>query len=310
MALAPHRPKRVSAGIVTIVLSLLSIVLMTVWLLEGASGPLHKLRAGSMAVTAPIQQVGRFLGLPFNAANNATSNMTADPEDVAELRRRNEELQALVLLLKEHRLENERLKDLLRIVDAYNLAPCGARIISRTTDSWNRTVTIDKGSLDGITIGMPVVSANGLMGQIESVGPFSSTVRLLTDPRSGVAVYLQETRTEAVMSGSQEGLLYLSYISLDAPVNEGEAVITSGVGGVYPKGIVIGVVFSIFYNPTDMYKTVVVAPVEWVDYPIGEVSVLTGRQSEVTYKPPVSPSQEDQSTSTTSGLTGTTGEGS
>ena len=282
MALVPQKPKRVSAGIVTIILSLLSMVLITVWLLEGQGGLLHGIRTGSLALTAPLQHVGSFIRLPFSAAGSTVNNITASPESLEELQARNEELTVMVMRLEEYRLENERLTRLLELVDAYSLDACGARVISHTTDSWNRTITIDKGFLDGLTVGMPVLSADGLIGQLETVGPISSTVRLITDSRSGVAVFLAASRTEGILTGSEEGLLYLSMVPLSAIVVPGDVVITSGAGGVYPKGIVIGEVVSVTQEPTDLYKVIIVAPIKRTDY-YEEVVVLISRQSEVAW---------------------------
>ena len=285
MALTPQKPKRVSAGIVTIILSFLSIVIMTVWLLEGPAGPLHTLRAGSMILATPFQYIGSIIGVPFNAAGNAVENFTTKTEDLDALRTKNEELQARLIQMEEARQENERLLALFKMVNAYSLEACGARIISRTTDSWNRTITIDKGRLDGLEVGMPVLSADGLIGQIETVGLFTSTVRLITDPRSGVAVILQQTaRAEGILMGSHEGLLYLTFISPDVSVALGDAVITSGAGGTYPKGLVIGYVASITQDPSNVYQIIVVTPIQNVTA-FEEVAVVTGRQSEVVWNP-------------------------
>ncbi|MCL1890618.1 MAG: rod shape-determining protein MreC [Coriobacteriia bacterium] len=284
MALAPKRPKRVSAGIVTIILSLLSVVMMTVWILEEPTGPLHSVRAASLTLAAPLQQAGTFVGVPADEVRKTVDEITTSEEDIAELRARNEELLALTLRLEEYRIENERLARLLDVVDAYSLSGTTARVISRTTDSWNRTITINKGTSDGLSIGMPVMNADGLLGQVETVGLFSSTVRLLMDQRSGVAVFLQSSRTEGVVSGSSEGLLYLDLIPLAAPVKQGDAVITSGAGGVYPKGLIIGVVASVSHDSSDVYQTIVITPVKRVDT-YEEVFVMTGRQSEVSWNP-------------------------
>jgi rod shape-determining protein MreC len=133
-----------------------------------------------------------------------------------------------------------------------------------------------------MAVGMPVMNANGLLGQVESVSLESSVVRLITDQNSGVAVMLQSSRTEGILTGSVEGLLYLQYIPLDIPVNVGDVVITSGAGGVYPKGIAIGEVSSVTSKPTDSYQTITIQPVSNVST-YEEVLVITSRTAEVTY---------------------------
>jgi rod shape-determining protein MreC len=219
--------------------------------------------------------------MPIDAAGTAIGDATASPETLSELREQNEELAATVMQLEEYRQENERLSELLKLANAYSLETTAAHILRPSTDSWNQAITIDKGTQDGLAVGMPVMSPNGLIGQIESVGPYTSQVRLLTDQNSGVAVFLQRDRTEGIVTGSLERLLYLSYIPLNIDVKAGDVVITSGAGGVYPKGIIIGEVTSVRSSPSDVYQTIVIKPSARVKY-YEEVLVLTGRQSEVT----------------------------
>jgi rod shape-determining protein MreC len=210
--------------------------------------------------------------------------MTTDPATLEDLRQQNEELEAAVIRLEEYQQENERLSQLLELRDVYGLEAVGARIISRSTDSWNQMITINKGSVAGLTIGMPVMSPNGLLGQIESVSLYSSTVRLISDERSGVACFLQASRVEGVVAGSVEGLLYLQFIPLTVEVKPGDAIITSGAGGVYPKGIPIGEVASVEFISSDVSQTIVVKPLTRVAV-FEEVLVLIGNESEIQPNP-------------------------
>ncbi len=127
---------------------------------------------------------------------------------------------------------------------------------------------------------MPVLSASGLLGQVETVGASSSVIRLLTDEQSGVSVFIQSSRIEGVLSGSVEGLLYLRYISVDQQVTAGDAVVTSGLGGSYPKGIVVGEVARVTKNDNDLYYTIVVQPITTASMN-EEVLVLTGDETSV-----------------------------
>jgi rod shape-determining protein MreC len=263
-----------------VVFVIFAAVMITLWAREGESGPLHSIRAGAMAVKAPMEQAGSLLSVPLRGLGNATADATAPAASLTELQAKNDELTAMVARLEEARLENERLTALNGLVDAYKLESTTARILAHSADAWNQVITIDKGTSDGIAVGMPVMSANGLIGQVEVAGPFTSTVRLLTDPASGVAVFLQANRSEGIVTGSSERLLYLSYMSVDINVQAGDVLITSGAGGVYPKGIVIGEVVSVTHNASDVYLTILVKPVSRVDS-YEEVAVLTGRQTEV-----------------------------
>jgi rod shape-determining protein MreC len=206
--------------------------------------------------------------------------LTTEATIVAELRQQNEELQSQAIRIEEYRKENERLTNLLKLKEAYGLDAVGARVISTSPDSWNRVITINKGSVAGLSVGMPVLSANGLIGQIESVSPYSSVVRLITDEVSGVAAYLQTNRAEGIVAGSVDGVLYFEFIPLSIAVQPGDTLITSGAGGVFPKGIPIGEVLTVGHAPSDIYQTITVKPITRV-LAWEEVLVLIGSEAEI-----------------------------
>lgn len=244
-----------------VVFLVVGAVLMTVWFNESDNGPLHSIRSGATVVASPIREVGAALGVPFAAIGNAMTNITAETEDLLTLQEKNDELTSEVSQLEEYKQENERLTELLNMTSTYGVSGTGARIIGRSVDNYNGAITIDKGSLAGIQAGQPVMDANGLLGQIDSVGPTSSVVRLLSDQNSGVSVLMQSSRVEGVLTGSAEGLLYLKYVSTSQTVNVGDIVVTSGMGGAFPKGILIGEVLSVDAAANDLYYTIVVSSV-------------------------------------------------
>jgi rod shape-determining protein MreC len=254
---------------------------MTVWAREGASGPLHTARSGVEIVVAPLQTAGSVVTTPLRAVGDLFTNATTDATTVEELRKQNETLQSQSIRLEEYRQENERLSNLLELKEFYNLDSVGARVISSSTDSWNRVLTLNKGSIAGLSVGMPVLSANGLIGQIESVSLYSSTVRLITDEKSGVAVFLQSSRAEGILSGSIDGVLSLDFIPLNVAVAVGDPVITSGAGGIFPKGIPLGEVSSVESVPSDVYQTIIVKPITRVST-YEEVLVVIGSEAEIT----------------------------
>ncbi|MDR1083069.1 MAG: rod shape-determining protein MreC [Coriobacteriales bacterium] len=280
MALTPKKQRQLPGGILLLILCLLSVVILSVWANEGTAGPLHQVKSGVETVVTPLRVAGSVVAAPLNAANNLSENVTTDSKTAEELRRQNEELQSQLIRMEEYRQENERLSKLLELKEAYNLESVGARVITTSTDSWNRVITINKGSIAGLSVGMPVMSANGLIGQIESVNPYSSVVRLIVDEESGVAAFLQSSRAEGVLSGSVDGILHLNFISLDVSVEPGDAVITSGAGGIYPKGIPLGEVITVETSPSDVYQRITVRPVTRVSA-FEEVLVLVGSEAEI-----------------------------
>ena len=125
-------------------------------------------------------------------------------------------------------------------------------------DAWTSTVTIDKGSADGLTINMPVTSSAGVIGQIIEVSAKTSTVRLIGDENSGVSAMVQDTRAQGMLQGQADGTLRLEYVSVDSDVKVGDIIVTSGIGGVFPKGLPLGTVSSVEKSANDVYYTIVV----------------------------------------------------
>jgi len=241
---------------------------------------LHTIRDKSTVITAPLLNAGAFITTPLRALTNNFDSAQLSEDQYQQLISENETLRSENVQMQEYQQENARLSALLGLKDAYGLESTGARVISQSLDSWNRTITINKGSQAGLRPGMPVMNANGLIGQTESVGPDSSVVRLITDEKSAVGVFIQSNRVEGVLTGSSDGTLYLRYVGIDAAVKAGDNVITSGAGGVYPKGITVGAVYSANFQSTDIYQTIIVHPITKVDT-YEEVLVVTGSEATV-----------------------------
>ena len=241
-----------------IVLCLVSILLLTFYIREGESGPIHSVRGAVSVVTTPVRVLGSLVSTPFNAAGNVMGNLTASQETLSELREQNAELTAQVAELSESKKTSERLESLLNLQSTYSLTSTAARIIGNSSDAWSRAVTIDKGTAAGFSCGMAVCNSGGVIGQIVEVSATTSTVQLITDEGSGVSAMIQSTRAQGMLQGQPDGSLRLSYVSTESDVKVGDIVITSGIGGVYPKGLPLGTVSSVEKSDNDVYYTIVV----------------------------------------------------
>lgn len=241
-----------------IVLCVISLLLLTFYLREGDTGPIHAVRGGVMTVTSPVRMLGSAVAAPFGALGNIAQNATASSETLSELKKRNEELTAQVAELSEAQETAERLEKLVGLKSTYSLESTAARIIGSTGDAWTDSVIIDKGSDSGFEVGMPVCSSGGVIGQIIEVSANTSTVRLITDDQSGVSAMIQGSRAQGVLKGQADGTLRLEYVVSDAEVATGDIVITSGIGGTFPKGLPLGTVASIDRAPNAVYYTIVV----------------------------------------------------
>ncbi|MBN2247845.1 MAG: rod shape-determining protein MreC [Coriobacteriia bacterium] len=274
MRIGQSEPKQ-ARPTVLIIFVVISLVMLTVYFREGDDGLLHGARRVTLEVTAPIARVGTFITSPIRSIGSFFERVGASQERVQTLEQQNQELRARLAELEEARQENERLRALVDFAEERKFAKLGAEVIRRPVSIWEGVIVIDRGSTDGVEPGMPVIAAQGLIGQIADVSPHSSSVRLVTDQMSGVAAIVQSSRTPGVVRGSVDGSLSLDFIDRASLPVAGDVVLTSGIGGVYPGGIVIGDVVSVDDRHGELYPRIKVAS----RVPIGsieEVFVLVG----------------------------------
>ena len=254
--------------VLLIILLVVSLVMATVYSREGESGPLHAIQGAVGSIAAPLKFVGASASSGMSDAQDALTDASADDATLSQLREQNAELiisaydglRVLVAQTEEYRQEVERLEGLLDLKESSGAEGIGGRIIGRNTDAWNQTVTIDVGTSSGVSTGLTVMGPNGVIGQVVSAQTSSSTVRLLSDPRSGAAALIQSSRAEGVVRGSLDGLLYLENIDSDVQVSVGDVVLTSGLGGSYTRGLLIGTVVKIEGAQNDASRRIVVSP--------------------------------------------------
>ena len=258
-----------------VLLLVISLVLVVVYAREGEEGPLHTIQDSTSALSSPLSSIGAASSSLAASATASLEDLTADGQTMNQLQESNATLSQMVVELEEYRQEANRLESLIGLHDAYGFTSVAARVTGYSSDSYNRIITIDVGSASGVTEGLPVMGTTGVVGQVISVSTYSSQVRLLNDAQSGVAVMLQSSRSEGILSGSVEGVLYLEGIDEGVEVTEGEAVITSGLGGGYFRGLVIGTVSKVEQRQGDATRTIVITPNASFDN-ISEVLVVLG----------------------------------
>jgi rod shape-determining protein MreC len=159
-----------------------------------------------------------------------------------ELTQHVQEMERRLVDMEELRKENERLRKLLEFKKEFLGKTIPARVIGRDLAPWRKTILLDKGSQQGIAKRMAVVHAQGLIGRVVEVGPFSARAILLLDPESKVSALLQESRDLGVVEGDGSPWLRMTHIDRESSVKVGDRVVSSGLGGVYPKGLPLGTV--------------------------------------------------------------------
>jgi len=135
-----------------------------------------------------------------------------------------------------------------------------ASVIGRDPSNFLRYLIIDAGEAQGVRKDMPVIVPRGLVGRVQSVGSNWAKVLLLTDPRSSVSALIQASRATGQVQGLVSGDLVMKYVSQEESVSEGEIVLTSGLGGNFPKGLVIGQIVAVEQRDSDLFQQAVVRP--------------------------------------------------
>ncbi len=214
---------------------------------------------------------------PLTAVLNITSTRTeaaadllAGPRDLQSARVQIAEMEAQIAALER---ENEELREIRGewqiLQDLFNRARQSpeftrqiATVIGYDTSPAVRSIIIDKGTADGVRVGMPVESARGLVGRIFRAAPHSAQVALITDNASAIPARLGNSRATGVLSGGGiGGPLTMDWVDLKYNLEVGEVVLTSGLGGNFPQDIVVGRVIEVNRSEADLFQQAVVQPV-------------------------------------------------
>lgn len=199
----------------------------------------------------------------------AIQSFLTAPQDVATLRNRNAELESELARLQTQVIELQQqvteTQILSALVDFSRANPentyKAAAVIGRDPSPFLHYIIINRGSNDGIRRGMPVVTNQGLIGRVDAVISNGARVMLITDPASQVNVRLQNSKIEAMLSGSVTGNLSLAMVSQDVTIESGDVVLTSGLGGGYPPDLLVGQVLNVRKRDYELFQQASVQPV-------------------------------------------------
>ncbi len=229
-------------------------------------------------VTTPVQRIFRSIG-------DSTANFFSCFKSNSQYREENAALQEKIAALEEEtrecyklRNENERLRSLLSLKESHTeYEMVGARVVAKDAGNWYNAFKIDKGTNDGLKKNDIVLADKGLVGYIYEVGTTWSSVISVIDSKSAIGCAIERTGDTAVVEGSivhmNEGVCKLSYLSREAQVTEGDFIETSGLGGIYPEGLLIGKIKSLSVDSQGLYYEAIVEPA--VDFSrVAEVLVI------------------------------------
>jgi rod shape-determining protein MreC len=250
----------------------------------------------------PDQRVARPRGVvmealaPFQTASarltEGGSGIVHDYFDLVGVQRENTRLRAELAReetqrarLAELEAENLHLSDMLELKQALALRSSAANVIGADASGLARTLVVEGGSNQGFEAGMAVLSTEGVVGRVIAVGPSSARVLLINDHNSALDAFDQRSRVRGIVAGVVDDGLVMKYVDRSEDVKSGDTIVTSGLDGIFPRGLLVGEVTSVVREGPGLFLTVNVAPA--ADFRrLEQVLVMTQR---IPQPPPAEP---------------------
>lgn len=233
----------------------------------------------SRPTLTPVEKLVKIVTTPLEAGTSKVANGVSNTINLmlsfgsisAENKTLKERVAALESennLLKEYGYQNMRLRLLLQFRDSVSRShnTVSASVIARNPSNWFQTITINRGTSDGVQKNMAVVTSEGLVGHVINVTGSSAEVSLIINDSSAVGGLVQVTRTPGIVEGlaDNSGYLKMIHIATEAPVREKQVVISSGLGGIFPKGLLIGRITKLEMESNGLVKYAMIRP--FVDF--------------------------------------------
>jgi rod shape-determining protein MreC len=239
----------------------------------------------ALTLTAPLQDAVHWSVARCRRTWRRYFSLVAAGEENERLRSELAEVRSDVHGCAEVRMENERLRRLLRFRGRMTPTAVAAEVIGRDPSPWFKSLTLDKGEADGLRRGLPVVVAEGVVGVVSDTARHYSRVLLILDQNSSVDALVQATRARGVVKGNSGPMLSFAYVLRRYPLVESQVLVTSGLDGVYPKGLRIGRVQTVDPHGAGIFQDVDVLP--FVDFEtLEEVLVILRPPPRTEVEPP------------------------
>lgn len=244
-------------GIIVTIVILIILVLLT----NTENNNLSAFESAASKLVTPIQNGLTYLKNKVNGNNSFFTDIKNLKEENEELKKKNSELEQDLRKMETIKTENDSLKDYLKLTEKYaDYKTIPADVINRDISNYAKTIVINLGKKNGIKEGMTVIGDEGLVGFIISATDTTAKVQTIVDTASSVSSLMSTTRDPIVCKGTLEdkSSLKATYIPTEAQIIQGDSIETSGIGGIYPKGIHIGNVEKVVNtsNPIDKYAII------------------------------------------------------
>jgi rod shape-determining protein MreC len=286
-AIRTQREIRQRAPIWLVVLLLTNLIIMAVDARDNGTKQ-RLLRVWVQAVASPAQSIS---SKASGASTSLIGQIVNFRSTAAENDRLKEELSKARLELQNvHQtwVENERLKNLLNLKEETGYDQVTARVIARDSSIWFNTVTINRGSSNGIALNMPVVTGGGIVGRVIAVSPWTAQIMMITDEKAAAGAIVGQLSGSGALGSvrglGENGLIEMRYVSGLQKVEVGDSILTTGQDGIYPAGLSVGEVVQVKHGTATQPHQILIKPGAKLDQ-LEEVAVLL-------YHPPLRPAPE------------------
>lgn len=237
-------------------------------------------------LTRPFTILGSAISEMFFSFSDGVKGTTAMYVDLINIKKESEnlktkngELQAQLGKMDELLIENDRLRNLLNFKNQSKMSLVAAQVVGRDLVLDHNTITLNKGTNDGIKAGQAVITTEGALGYVFKPGPFTSHVMLITDRYAVIDGIVQRTRSHGIVEGKSQSSCSLKYVEKTEDVKEGDLVVTGGLDNIFPKGFPVAIVESVERGTYSVSLKVELRPV--VDpYKVEEVFIITDAANE------------------------------
>lgn len=257
----PAAPRTNRNRIVLILIIIVCVTVVTLYVRESDSGPLHRIQTFFLDLVSPVSSAFAKVFRPIKDGFLNLVHLPSLSKDRADLQREVAELRRERIEAKEVLEENRELRELLDWQETQaEFETVGADIIGQSPDNWQRLMIVNRGSSSGVKKYMAVVTEEGLAGRIISVGSRSSVVQLVTDSRSGVGARDQRSRETGIVEGRNDSVMRFVPMNEEADLRKGDVIETSGLGGTVPPGVAIGRVSEVRKRASGLARLIEVKP--------------------------------------------------
>jgi rod shape-determining protein MreC len=236
------------------------------------------LQGAILALLSPLQRGGEYVLNGIRSTWNRYVDLRSVQEENQMLREKVSRLEQALWMEREVVASYDRMSQVLGLAKRLPFESIVAEVVGFDASAWFRTITVNRGLEHGVELNAPVIAQGGVVGRVIAVGAHVAQVQLLSDRDCSVGALLVRGRSRGIVSGLGQTDLQMKYVSNLEDVTVGDLVVTSGIDGVYPKGITIGRVTTVKNGPR-LFKVITIEPAAHLDR-LEEVFILEALESD------------------------------